>query len=85
MGVLPLQFKEDENRETLGLSGEETFSIEGLSDDLQPRQDVSVVAKPAGGGAEIRFSAVVRIDTPVEIDYYRNGGILQTVLRKMLG
>ncbi|MFQ5501974.1 MAG: aconitate hydratase AcnA [Phycisphaerae bacterium] len=84
MGVLPLQFKAGDNRETLGLCGEETFTIAGLSDDLQPRQEVSVVAKPADGGEEIRFSAVVRIDTPVEIEYYRNGGILQTVLRKML-
>jgi len=84
MGVLPLQFKQDESRESLGLNGEEIFAIEGLSDDLQPRQTVRVVARKANSGEETKFDAVVRIDTPVEIDYYRNGGILQTVLRRML-
>lgn len=84
MGVLPLQFKKGETRETLGLTGEEVFSIEGLGNDLKPLQDVIVVAKDAKGGGEKRFNATVRIDTPVEIEYYRNGGILQTVLRKMV-
>ena len=82
MGVLPLQFKKGESRESLGLTGEETISIEGLSDDLKPMQDVTVIA--SGSSGEKRFSATVRIDMPVEIEYYRNGGILQTVLRKML-
>jgi aconitate hydratase len=85
MGVLPLQFKEGHSRETLGLSGEEILTIKGLSDDLKPRQAVTVVARSADGtGVGTMFEAIVRIDTPVEIDYYRNGGILQTVLRKML-
>ncbi len=84
MGVLPLQFAEGETRESLGLTGEEHFTIVGLSDDLKPRQSVKVVAKNEKSGTEKSFMAVVRIDTPVEIDYYRNGGILQTVLRKML-
>jgi len=85
MGVLPLQFAEGQNREMLGLTGEEVFTIEGLSDDLKPRQEVGVVAAaPSGEGVGTMFKAIVRIDTPVEIDYYRNGGILQTVLRKML-
>ncbi len=85
MGILPLQFKPGQTRESLGLTGEEVFTIEGLSDDLKPGQDVTVVAKsPDGGRRDVRFQATVRIDTPVEIEYYRNGGILQTVLRKML-
>ncbi|MCB9854629.1 MAG: aconitate hydratase AcnA [Phycisphaerales bacterium] len=84
MGVLPLQFKDGATRESLGLTGEESFTIEGLNDSLKPRQTVKVVAKHPTGGATKSFDAVVRIDTPVEIEYYRNGGILQTVLRKML-
>jgi len=84
MGVLPLQFMEGESYESHGLTGEEVFDIEGLDDNLKPLQEVTVVAKPANGGDAKRFNAVVRIDTPVEIDYYRNGGILHTVLRKML-
>jgi aconitate hydratase len=83
MGVLPLQFKKGESRESLGLSGEETYTIDGLSDVLKRQQDVTVIARGTSGG-EQRFTATVRIDTPVEIEYYRNGGILQTVLRKML-
>lgn len=84
MGVLPLQFKDGDSRESLGLTGEESFTIAGLSNDLKPRQTVKVKAKHPTSGNETSFDAVVRIDTPVEIDYYRNGGILQTVLRKML-
>lgn len=83
MGILPLQFKDGQTRESLGLTGEETFSIEGLSDDLQPRQDV-VVRTRSDDGSEKTFTAALRIDTPIEIEYYRNGGILQTVLRKMM-
>ncbi|HUN80636.1 MAG TPA: aconitate hydratase AcnA, partial [Phycisphaerae bacterium] len=82
MGVLPLQFKKGESRESLNLTGEETYSIEGLNDNLKPMQEVTVIAKSPAG--EKRFNATVRIDMPVEIEYYRNGGILQTVLRKML-
>ncbi len=82
MGVLPLQFKEGESVASLGLSGEEKFSI-ALSDDLQPLQDVEVTAE-SDDGTKKSFRALVRIDTPVEITYYRNGGILQTVLRNML-
>ncbi len=82
MGVLPLQFKEGESVASLGLSGEEKFSI-ALSDDLQPLQDVEVTAE-SDDGTKKSFRALVRIDTPVEIIYYRNGGILQTVLRNML-
>ncbi len=85
MGVLPLQFLPGQTRETLKLTGEEVFAIEGLSDALTPRQEVTVTAKSAdGNGPDRKFQALVRIDTPVEIDYYRNGGILPTVLRKMM-
>ena len=85
MGILPLQYIEGQSRESLGLSGEETFSIQGLNDSLRPRQELTVVARsPNGSKSDITFRAIVRIDTPVEIEYYRNGGILQCVLRKML-
>ena len=81
MGVLPLQFQEGEGREQLGLTGEEEFDIAGLDDDLQPGQEIEVVAR--GEGGETRFTTVCRNATPVEINYYRNGGILHTVLRRM--
>lgn len=80
MGVLPLQFKEGESADTLGLDGSETFDIQ-LSDDLKPRQIVPVTAQKANGET-ISFETICRIDTPVEIDYYRNGGILHYVLRE---
>ncbi len=81
MGVLPLQFKDGEGRDMLGLSGEEIYDIEGLDDNLQPGQELTVVARH--NTAETRFTVICRIDTPVEINYYRNGGILHTVLRQM--
>ena len=83
MGVLPLEFAGGENAESLGLTGREVYDITGLSDDLQPLQDVTVTATDEDGNVR-SFSATVRIDTPVEIDYYRNGGILHTVLRGFL-
>ena len=83
MGVLPLEFADGENAESLGLTGREVYDITGLSDDLQPLQDVTVTATDEDGNVR-SFSATVRIDTPVEIDYYRNGGILHTVLRGFL-
>lgn len=83
MGVLPLEFDGGATWQSLGLTGEETFEIADLNDDLQPRQKIKVVAKSASGDP-IEFTTTVRIDTPVELDYYRNGGILQTVLRKLL-
>jgi aconitate hydratase len=79
MGVLPLQFKEGESGDKLGLDGSEVFDIH-LTDDLKPRQLVKVNAKNENGET-ISFEAVCRIDTPIEIDYYRNGGILHYVLR----
>lgn len=83
MGVLPLQFKESENAASLGLTGREVYDIEGLSDDLSPRQEVTVRATAADGSTRT-FSAICRLDTPVEVHYYRNGGILPAVLRAML-
>jgi aconitate hydratase len=87
MGVLPLQFREGENVESLGLSGHETFSIAGLSDGLANNfangRTVQVRAQAPDGG-EKTFEATVRIDTPQEIHYYRHGGILQYVLRQLL-
>jgi aconitate hydratase len=80
MGVLPLQFKEGENAESLGLSGEETYTVQPVE---QPRQLLTVTAVPEGG-QEIRFEVIARLDTAVELDYYRNGGILHTVLRNLV-
>jgi aconitate hydratase len=82
MGILPLQLPEGQSWESLGLTGEEVFDIPGLDDSLKAGCDVTVQAVAADGTVR-KFSARVRIDTPVEIEYYRNGGILQTVLRKL--
>jgi aconitate hydratase len=90
MGVIPLQFPEGQNADTLGLTGTEEFSftgIDALNNGTTPRT-VRVVATPTShspaGSTPIEFDAVVRIDTPGEADYYRNGGILQYVLRSLL-
>lgn len=83
MGVLPLQFKDGESAQSLGLSGRETFDISSVNDSLQPKQEIEVIAT-AEDGKVTTFTAIVRIDTPVEVEYYRNGGILPTVLRKFL-
>lgn len=85
MGVIPLQFPAGESHESLGLDGTEVFDIEGitqLNDNVTPRT-VAVTARK-DSGEEITFDAIVRIDTPGEADYYRNGGILQYVLRNMV-
>ena len=82
MGVLPLEFAGGATWQSLGLTGEETIDIPDLSNDLEPRSTISVTAtKP--DGQVIKFDCVVRIDTPVEMQYYRNGGILPTVLRNL--
>jgi aconitate hydratase len=83
MGVLPLQFKAGEGADTLGLTGREVFDIVGLDDNLQPQQEVTVKATAEDGMVKT-FTATARINTPVELEYYRNGGILQTVLRNIL-
>ncbi|MEQ9406650.1 MAG: aconitate hydratase AcnA [Fuerstiella sp.] len=81
MGVLPLQFRQGESRESLDLDGTEIFDIR-LDDSLEPRQAVEVTARKANGD-EVHFVTTCRIDTPVEVRYYRNGGILHTVLRQL--
>ena len=81
MGVLPLQFREGESRELLELDGTETFDI-SIDNDLKPGQPVEVTATKPDGSVTC-FTTVCRIDTPVEVDYYRNGGILHTVLREL--
>ena len=83
MGVLPLQFKEGENRETLGLTGFEEYTIEGIAENLYPRKILKVTAKSSDGSIKT-FEVIARLDTPVEVEYYINGGIMQTVLRKLL-
>jgi aconitate hydratase len=83
MGILPLQFKDGQNVESLGLTGKELIEIVGLSNDLKPRQEVTVKASKDDGSI-VEFKATVRIDTPIEVEYYRNGGILHTVLRKLV-
>jgi aconitate hydratase len=80
--VLPLQFSEGENAESLGLSGHESFDISDLA-GLEPGEKLTV--KVTGDeGEEKEFEVKVRVDSPVEVEYLRNGGILQTVLRQML-
>ncbi len=83
MGILPLQFLEGGTWQALGLTGEEEYEIEDLGDSLEPRSMVLVRARSADGRVT-QFTTQARIDTPVELEYYRNGGILQTVLRKLL-
>jgi aconitate hydratase len=81
MGVLPLQFKDGQNKDTLGLAGDEIFTITGVA-GLKPRQDVDVKVTRADGST-FTFTALCRIDTVNELDYFLNGGILQYVLRKL--
>jgi len=82
MGVLPCQFKAGENAASLGLKGDEIFDFDDLNDTLKPRQELSVTATTPDG-VKKAFKVTARVDTPVEVDYLRNGGILQTVLRKL--
>ncbi|NOZ72920.1 MAG: aconitate hydratase, partial [Chloroflexi bacterium] len=82
MGILPLQFLPGDSAESLGLSGFESYDIIGLDDDMQPGQTYTVRAK-ADDGKVTEFQVISRIDTPVEVEYYKNGGILHTVLRRM--
>jgi aconitate hydratase len=82
MGVLPCEFLPGESRQTLGLTGYETFSISGVSDAVQGSKQAQVVATAADGTTKT-FTVKVRIDTPVEAIYFRNGGILPYVLRNI--
>jgi aconitate hydratase len=83
MGVLPLQFSDGETWQSLGLTGHETFEFPDLSDNLKPGQLLTVKATDEDGKVT-EFKAKARVDTSIEVEYYRNGGILQTVLRNFL-
>ena len=82
MGVLPLQFKGADSVQSLGITGEETYDIEGLGDDFKPQQDVTLVIHRKNGESQ-RVPVLLRIDTPIEVDYYKHGGI-PAVLRSLL-
>jgi aconitate hydratase len=82
MGVLPLCFKDGQGAEELGLDGSESFSLPTLDDSVVPLQDLTVVATKTDGST-IEFTVTCRLDTPVEVEYYRNGGILHTVVRNL--
>jgi aconitate hydratase len=82
MGVLPLEFKPGETRESLGLTGHESFSIEGVA-SLTPKKPITVRTRSENGKVKT-FTATARVDTPEEVSYYRHGGILPYVLRQML-
>jgi aconitate hydratase len=82
MGVLPLQFLPGQNRETLGLTGNEIYSVTSIASAIASGTTAAVTATAADGTVK-RFEAIVRIDTPAEVEYYRNGGILPYVLRQL--
>jgi aconitate hydratase len=83
MGVLPLQYLPGQDRNSLGLTGHETYTIAGIADGLAPKKTLKVEA--SGPDGTTSFEVICRIDTPVELDYYRHGGILQYVLRNLAG
>ncbi|GAC1391237.1 MAG: aconitate hydratase AcnA [Ktedonobacteraceae bacterium] len=83
MGILPLQFKQGENKESLGLTGHETYDIEGIEQGLKPRQEVTVKATREDGST-FTFQTIARLDSPIDVTYYVNGGILPTVLRRLM-
>ena len=82
MGVLPLQFLDGDSWESLGLSGEEIYTVTGINNDLKPKNEATVVVV-RDNGEQFQFKVLVRIDTDLEVEYYRNGGILHKVLRDM--
>jgi aconitate hydratase len=83
MGVLPLQFIGNDSVDTLKITGEESFDLIGLEHDIKPQQEVTLVIKRANGQSQ-QVKVLLRIDTPIEVDYYRHGGILPFVLRQLL-
>jgi aconitate hydratase len=83
MGVLPLQFLADDSVDTLGITGNETFDLEGLEGEIRPQMQAVLVIKRADGTVK-KTSVLLRIDTPIEVDYYKHGGILPFVLRQLL-
>ena len=84
MGVLPLQFKGSDSVASLNLTGEESFDLVGINDNLKPQQDVTLVITRKDGSKQ-NVSVLLRIDTPIEVDYYKNGGILPFVLKELVG
>jgi aconitate hydratase len=82
MGILPLQFRPGETAASLGLTGRETLTISGLA-GIGPRQEVRVIARSDGDGAERSFQVIARLDGPIDVDYLRQGGILPAVLRRL--
>jgi aconitase A len=83
MGILPLQFKQGENKESLGLTGREVYDIEGIEQGLKPRQEVAVKVTREDGST-FSFQTIARLDSPIDVTYYKNGGILLTVLRRLM-
>jgi len=83
MGILPLQFRQGESKETLGLTGRETYDIEGIKQGLKPRQEVTVNVTREDGST-FSFQTIARLDSAIDVTYYENGGILSTVLRRLL-
>ena len=83
MGVLPLQFIGDDSVVTLGITGDETFDLKGLEGEIKPQQLATLVIKRANGDVQ-EVRVLLRIDTPIEVDYYKHGGILPFVLRQLL-
>ncbi|MNR29020.1 Aconitate hydratase [compost metagenome] len=83
MGVLPLQYKNGENALSLGLTGKETFTISGIAQDIKPLKELQITAVKENGEI-VNFNAIARLDSKIEIEYYRNDGILQYVLRQFL-
>ena len=83
MGILPLQFKPGENKESLGLTGREVYDIAGIAQDLKPRQEVTVEVTREDG-TTVSFQTIARLDSPIDVTYYNNGGILSTVLRRLM-
>jgi aconitate hydratase len=83
MGILPLQFKQGENKESLGLTGRETYDIIGIEQDLRPRQEVTVKVTREDGSS-FTFQTLARLDSAIDVTYYKNGGILPTVLRRLM-
>ena len=83
MGVLPLQYKNGETADKLGLSGREIFTVTGITSDIKPLKEIQITTKNEQGKVKI-FQVIARLDSLIEIEYYRHGGILQYVLRQFL-
>jgi aconitate hydratase len=83
MGVLPLQFGSDQSAQALGIRGDELFDLQGVDETLRPQQSVTLVIRRPDGSTR-QAELTLRIDTPIEVDYFRHGGILPFVLRQLL-